>query len=160
MGTKAKLIIGAAALLLAFAAGRWAAPEKVRIETKVVEVENVHNETKTDIDKNRHTETTVTEIVRPDGTKEKTTRTTQDTQTTQKRDTASTKDTVTTAEETKEVTRGTAKVTISALAGAQIGSSTPLVYGASVSKPILGPITVGIFGLSNATFGASLGLTF
>lgn len=34
------------------------------------------------------------------------------------------------------------------------------IYGAHVSKEILGPITVGVFGLSNATVGLSVGLNF
>lgn len=33
-------------------------------------------------------------------------------------------------------------------------------YGASVSKQVLGPISVGLFGLTNGTVGASIGLSF
>ncbi len=34
------------------------------------------------------------------------------------------------------------------------------VYGVSVSKEFLGPITIGMFGLSNSTIGVSLGVSF
>lgn len=39
------------------------------------------------------------------------------------------------------------------------GSLKPL-YGISVSKELLGPITVGAFGLTNGTIGLSLGINF
>lgn len=34
------------------------------------------------------------------------------------------------------------------------------IYGASVSKEIIGPITIGAFGLTNGTVGVSVGLNF
>lgn len=62
---------------------------------------------------------------------------------------------ITTDTETKVKERS--KLAISALAGTDL--SKP-IYGAAVSKEVLGPITIGIFGLSNASFGASVGLNF
>jgi len=34
------------------------------------------------------------------------------------------------------------------------------VYGASVSKQVMGPVTAGVFGLSNGIIGLSIGLNF
>ncbi len=34
------------------------------------------------------------------------------------------------------------------------------VYGLSVSKEVLGPITVGVFGFTNTTVGVSVGISF
>lgn len=153
MTDRTKYIIVGVALLTAFAAGRWLAPEKVKIEKQIVTVEK-QVDTK---DKDDHKKTTITETTKPDGTKTKTTVITDDSQT---KDTTKT-DTATKETETKEITRGTSKVTLSALGGVHLGlGSQPVVYGGMISKPVLGPITIGIWGLSDATAGASIGLTF
>lgn len=157
MTFKYKISIAAVSLLGAFAAGRWAVPEKVRIETKVVEVERKQ----TDTDRDKHKATTVIETVRPDGTKTTVTQTTEDTKTDRKTVTVDDK----TSDTTKEVTRSTSKVTISGLMGVrldEIGKSTttPLVYGLSVSKSVFGPITIQAWGLSDLSVGVGLGFTF
>lgn len=160
MQTKAKIIISSVSLLAAFAFGRYSAPEKVKTETKTVEVEKKTEDTKTDVDKNRHKETKVVEVTRPDGSKEKTTEVTEDTNVFKKTDQSTTDNTTKSAEESKETTYAAAKVTISALAGANVSSLSVPVFGASVSKPILGPIAVGLFGFANGLAGFSIGLTF
>jgi hypothetical protein len=33
-----------------------------------------------------------------------------------------------------------------------------LVYGLAVTKPVLGPVTIGVWGLNNKTIGASVGI--
>lgn len=48
---------------------------------------------------------------------------------------------------------------VSALAGISIGQGIP-VYGVSITKQILGPLTVGGYGLNNGTIGVSLGINF
>jgi hypothetical protein len=135
------LMVGLA--IFSFSAGRWLAPEKVRTEIKVVEVIKQ--------DQKEHTKTIIHEVDRPDGTKEITTEIVVDTHTTT--------DTTVHSDQTTETTRGTSKVTVAALGGIRLSDPTPL-YGVSVSKPILGPITIGVWGLSNGTLGASVGLTF
>lgn len=160
MTVRAKVIIVSVSLLAAFAFGRWSSPEKVKTEIKTVEVEKKTEDTQIDSDKNRHKETKVVEITHPDGTKEKTTQTVEDSQSTKKTDQSVTDNTQKSTEEVKEITYATAKVTISALAGLNVSSLSLPVYGASVTKPILGPITVGLWGLSNSTIGGSIGLTF
>lgn len=54
------------------------------------------------------------------------------------------------------------KTNISALAGydfTHVRALTP-VYGVSVTREVLGPITVGAFGLTNGVVGISLGVSF
>ena len=149
MSNKLKLLACCLVVVAAFAAGRWAAPEKVRTETKIVEVEKKTSK------KDEHRETTTTDVVKPDGTHTSTTTVVEDNHE------GTTSDTSLTEVDKKEVTRGTSKVTISALAGIRpFDLTTPPVYGASITKPILGPLAVGAFFLTNGTVGASIGLTF
>lgn len=62
---------------------------------------------------------------------------------------------------TKTVTKPGPKVNVSALAGVDTTSSIlKPVYGISVSKEFIGPITVGAYGLTNGTVGLSLGVNF
>lgn len=114
-------------------------PEKVRVETKTVEVEKI-------IEKIVHKETKVTE--HPDGTKE--TVVVEDSNTIGR--TESTKNTY-----TKESISKGSKVNISILGGIKSDLNT-VVYGASVSKELIGPITIGAWGLTDKTFGISVGL--
>lgn len=141
------------AVLVAFASGRWLAPTKVETVTKTVEVDK--KSTDTDVSTHQNTTTVVTK--KPDGTVTTTTSVTNDTakdkQTVVELDKSSVTD--------KTVTRSSDKVTISALGGIDTrGGVNPMVYGGSVSKPILGPVAVGLWGLSNMTFGASIGISF
>jgi hypothetical protein len=150
MTGKQKVLASGVALATAFAVGRYTVPEKVKIETKVVEVEKIVKV------KDKRKERKVVTITRPDGTKEKTSHTVEDTKTDERKDVAKN-------EETKsETVRGASKVTISALGGVDFRrlGSEPFVVGASVTKPMVGPVTFGVFGLSNLTFGVSAGLTF
>lgn len=161
MTQKTKIILVSAALLTSFAAGRWLAPEKIRIEIKTVEVEKKIDQTQVDAERNRRRETTITEETRPDGTKTKTTHSTDEAETHKTVDKSTVDDVTKSTTEEKEVTRGTAKVTISALAGLKPTDLTaPPVYGLAITKPILGPITVGLWGLTSGTIGFSAGLTF
>lgn len=157
MENKTKIIIASVALLIAFAFGRYSAPEHVKIETKIVEIEKKVVDTDTLRDK--HREIVVKEVVRPDGTKEKVTTTVEDSNTSRK--TRTEEETSRTEEKLEEITRGS-KVTLAALVGAPLSLSSPAtpIYGGLIYKPILGPIGVGAWGFSNATFGASIGLSF
>ena len=156
MTTKQIIIIGAVTLVTAFAFGRWSAPTKTKIVTETVTVEKEVEKTKTD--KNEHKKITRTKITHPDGTSTTTTTVTDDTST--QTDASKTTDTSTDTKSTTEITRGNDKVTISALAAMNVTSPGIPIYGAAVTKPILGPITVGAFGFQNGLVGASVGLTF
>lgn len=149
---KALIVAGIAAV--AFASGRWLAPTKIKTEIKTVEVEKKTDNSKTKINR----DTTQVEITKPDGTKEITTKTHETTDTAD----SSTSQTLKSSDQTKEVAKDGSKVTLSILAGAPIRFSDIVqpIYGGIIMKPILGPITVGIWGLSNSTGGVSLGLSF
>lgn len=161
MTTKYKILLGLSALLTAFAAGRFTVPEKIKIETKTVEVEKKTDVTKTDTDRDRHRETTTTQVKRPDGTVETTTKLVEDDTTKRKTDSKQTQTDSITETASKEIVRGSSPVTISALGGIPLSfSSITPVFGAAVTKPLLGPIAIGLWGLSSREVGASLGLTF
>lgn len=159
MTRRTKIIIVLIGLGTAFAVGRYTVPEKVRIETKVVEVEKKSSVADIDLKRDKKKNTTITETKKPDGTITTVTTVTEDTKT-DKQDKTTTNDNITTnSDSVNSVVRGGSKVTISALGGLDFSSGKP-VFGACLSKPVLGPITIGVWGLSNASGGASVGLTF
>jgi len=49
---------------------------------------------------------------------------------------------------------------VSALVGTDPMNSFKPLYGFSVSKQFIGPVTIGLWGLTNSTVGISLGLNF
>ena len=164
---KQKLTVGVSALLVSFAAGRYTVPEKIKIETKTVEVEKKVEIVKKDVDKDAHKKIITVVKYSKTGKKESLT-------TTVEEDTKIASKTGVTdniqkdlSQSTLKITeKGDSKVTISALAGVNPFVSTTttpnnlFIYGASIYKPVLGPIGIGIFGLSNGSCGASVGVTF
>lgn len=157
MSRKLKVITAVLIVTVAFAFGRYSAPEKVKEVTKVEE----HKSEEKDKDKvvHRHKKTKTVTIQNPDGSKTTTTTTDDDfnkdtnSKTVVKDDKKSEID--------KEVTYSKSKLTLSALAAENIHAiSASPIYGGMVSKEVLGPITVGGFGLQNGIVGLSLGLTF
>jgi hypothetical protein len=166
------MIVAAVALVLAFAFGRWSAPEKIKIEKEVVTVETKSKETtsdekkKTDIDTNL--EKTVTEITHPDGSKEVVTHYTRNShasRSSEKEASSTEKETLAkTEKESKEVTKSSSKLIVSGLVGGNglsgLDALKAPVYGAHVQKTVLGPIMVGAWGLTDRTVGLSLGLIF
>lgn len=163
-----KIKIGVAVVYSAalVAVGRYTTPEKVKIETKTVTVEKVVYKDKEDDKEKKHEHTVVKEDKKPDGEVLTTTDTTYDDNKEDKKTDDTITNTSTTQDNIKEVTRGSAPVTISALGGVYINGITP-VYGLSVTKPILGPLTVGIWGITSTnpsvvgpSCGLSVGLTF
>ncbi len=156
---KTKIIIVTVGLATSFAFGRYSTPEKIKIETKIVEVEKKTDDKKIIDKEKKHVKTTVTEIDKPDGTKIITSVTTDDSTDDTKTTDIATDDTTKNTDITKEVTKGSNKVTVAALGGIDF-TNGHYVFGASVSRPLLGPVTFGLFGLSDLTFGISLGLQF
>lgn len=148
MLSKYQIIIGALALLVAFAVGRFLAPTKVKTEVKTVYVEKKTEDQKVQ----KHIQTVI--VQKPDGSKE--TKITED----DNSDTKTAESNQTVKQEDKEVIRGTGKTYIAALAGLSISNFGQPVYGASVARSVLGPITVGAWGLTNGTAGLSVGLSF
>jgi hypothetical protein len=161
MSPKSKIILVVITVVTAYAFGRFSAPEKVKIETKIVTVEKKVKDTDTTVDKNRHKKVVIVEETKPDGTKTKTTTITDDTTTKSDRKTKETDKIAQKEKTSKEVISSSAKLTVSAMAGVNLGlTNNPLVYGASVSKTILGPISLGAFYLTPSIVGATIGLSF
>jgi hypothetical protein len=59
----------------------------------------------------------------------------------------------------KEVIDNTRKTYVGAIAGLQLNDPTP-VFGLEINRQFIGPITLGVFGLTNKTFGVTMGLSF
>lgn len=131
----------------------------VKIETKTVTVEVEKKTTDEDTSRNKHQETTTVEVKKPDGTIEKTTKTTTDTETKKEEHTVDTTEKQSDTTTTKYI--GNNGFTASVLAGGDLSAlSSGWIFGGEVSRPVLGPVRVGAWGLSNKTAGVSLGLTF
>lgn len=149
-----------ATVVVSFCVGYWATPIKVKTEIKTVTITKEVEKKSTDDKKERHKKTTTTEVTHPDGTKETTTVVTDDTDSESKTNTVSKSETSSKTDITKESTRSSSSVTLSALGGMSFSNLGVPIYGGSLTKPVLGPITIGVWGLSNGTGGVSLGLTF
>ena len=133
-------------LLLTFAAGRYSA---LLVAKTVESSATVKQEEK---DKNLHINTTTTTVKAPDGTVK--TITTTDTTSVSK--TISQQESITMKEQVA-VKRNA--VNVSALIAYQYYQKKP-TYGVFVSKEVIGPITTGLFGLTNGTVGLSIGINF
>ncbi len=160
-----------AALVGAFAAGRFAAPTKVEIRTQVVEkivTRDVIKEVVKEV-KGKDTVQVVTRVITKEG---------------EVRERIVTREVVKTVKEavtdathegSEDRSISTSKVTltdaprlsVSLLAGVDfnpawqpIPRAGPLALGLSVNYRIAGPFTVGAFGLHTGVVGISLGMTF
>lgn len=144
MMDRQKVFVSSFALALAFATGRYT---NTKPSISLSEKTTVQRDTV----KNTQTHKTVVTTKAPDGTIK----------------TVATIDTNTEAENktqdvssTKLEQKSAPKLNVSALAGVETTKSFAPVYGLSVSKEILGPVIVGLFGMTNGTVGVSLGLEF
>lgn len=159
LSNRNKAIIVGVSLATAFVIGRYTVPEKVKIETKIVEVEKKSTDSDVGVKTDKHKKVTITKTTKPDGEKTVTITKTDDDSSDVNVNNKQTTQTTTDKDTLKEITAAGSKLTISALAGFDLGTMKP-TYGASFTKPILGPITIGGFILSNGSCGGSLGLTF
>jgi len=158
--TKTKIIITVVVIAGSFAAGRFTAPSKIVEETKTQVAETEKKDEKTNEQKHRDKKTVVVEVTKPDGTKERTITQTDITDTTKKSDTTDQAKINIDESTKKEVTFGNSKVSIMGLGVVNITNLSVPAYGVAISKPILGPLTVGVLGLSTGQVGVSVGLTF
>ena len=154
MTTRNKIIVFCVYSATLLATGAYLVPTKVKIEKKT-------DSKVTNTEKKKKRKITIVENKKPDGEVNKTTTITDDSDS---KDNSKSVDTAISdkqSDTSKEVTHEGSKVSISALAGINPfnGPQAP-VFGASLTKPVLGPITVGAWGLNNGTIGGSLGLTF
>jgi hypothetical protein len=149
MTTRNKYILAAVGLLAAFASGRYSV-QAPTVKTQVTQQAT----TDTQADKDTHRETTTITEKQPDGVVKTTTKVTEDI--VAKKDTESKIDTrIQQTVTPPEVNM----LNISLLAGIDFSRQVP-VYGASINKQLLSVFTIGAFGLSNGTIGASVGLNF
>lgn len=139
MTTKNILILSLILAALFFAMGRYSVSQ-TNTDKKTDEIK----------DTNTHKQETITEVKKPDGTVTTVTQINVTRETTDKKD--------------SEVITKVAlhpKLNISGLVAASVHSPLSLpLYGVSVNKEVLGPITMGLFGLTNGALGISIGMDF
>ena len=151
MLTKTEIVIISAGLVVAFAFGRYSA-EQISTKTASTQVTDTkQNQTISDKKK-----VTTTETKKPDGTSQTVTQVDEDVETT-----IATKTDETSKSTVSSVPAARSKTNISIL-GANDFSRGLLIptYGISVNREVLGPVTVGAFGLMNGTIGVSVGVNF
>lgn len=152
MDLKTKLIVSCIALSMAFAVGRYTAPAGSVTKT----VTDTASSDQKQIDRDTIKKIITTTTKKPDGEEQTTTETTISTNT----HVNDTKSSETHQEQTVTIEKKPV-LNVSLLAGVDV--IRPLsgpVYGASVSKEFIGPITLGVWGLTNSTVGVSVGLNF
>lgn len=136
------VITGVVLAAVSFAVGRYTAggPE---VKTTV--------KTAKEVEKDKNVKKTVTTVKLPDGTV-KIVEVTDTNVSTKTKESSSSK---------VEVKKAS-KLNISALIALDTSKRLVLqpIYGISVSKEVLGPITAGVFGLTNGTVGLSIGINF
>lgn len=140
---KSTLVAVTIVIIVAFALGRLSAPDVSTTSSQTTNTE-------------KHQDKDVHEVVEethlPDGTVK--VKKTIDSSTKTDVEKSSTKQTE------KIVAPTGSKVNVSGIiANDGFRSLTP-IYGVSVSKEIIGPITAGVFGLTNGIIGASVGINF
>jgi uncharacterized protein YchJ len=153
---------------IGYLSGKYTTPAKVvtKIEEKIVEKEVVKTKVDTSVREKKNREYIIVETTSPDGTIRRERRFIDKGETT----TDTSKVNVSTTERDTELKSSTETVNsknlwnVSALATMSHTDSDFLrgniSYGAHVQRQILGPISVGAFGLTNKTYGLSLGVSF
>jgi hypothetical protein len=178
-GNKKTFLVVLVALIIGVAFGRYATPERVRIEIEKVEVERVvevekrimvkEEVKKTSIKRNTQTE----KITKPDGTViEKTSESEEDVTFADNREKEGSEkgtDRTTTSSETKKTDTkyNTKKVSVSVMAGVKDADSSfekrysdYLMYGVHAAYRFAGPFSVGAFATTTNEFGLSIGMDF
>lgn len=139
--TRTKVLAVILLVVAAFATGRYTVKP---VEVVKHETEETTKKEETD------THTEIVETKQPDGSTKKVTTI----------DRSSRTDYATKKETETKTTNKVQKTNISALVSVNIRERNALIYGISVTREILGPVTVGVFGLTNGTVGASIGINF
>ncbi len=146
MNFKTKIIISITVILTAFAFGRYSVNQAPAVHT----IEDIKTDKDIDKDKVTHTVTVIT--TKSDGTSV----TTIDKKTQSK---SQEKDEISSHLDQIITSSKQSKINISFLGANDFSKSIPVpIYGLSVSKEFIGPITVGAFGLTNGVIGLSIGL--
>lgn len=151
MTNKVKVIICASSIAVAFATGRYSVSNPT-IKT----TEDIKSDTHEKQAEDTHTKTTIVTTKAPDGTVQQTETIDNSTST------HTTENTDTTAQIQQTVTpqkTGTLNLSVIVANDFSKGGLLP-VYGASITKEVLGPVTIGAWGLTSGVLGVSLGLNF
>lgn len=163
MENKYKIGLGVLALAVSFAAGRYTVPTSVKNSSETSVVDNKKEKKSENESSEKHTKTTIVDITNPDGSKTHTVTKTTDEDKNKKSTDVSSDNSATTKKESSEVTRSGSRLTVSALAGTKLTFSAQnieLDYGAMVSRDLIGPISIGLFGFKSGIAGVSVGLSF
>ena len=161
LNMKQKVIVAVVYTAVCIAGGRYLTPVQVKIETKTITVEAKTEDKTTNEEKNTHEKKVIVEADKPDGSKTITTTVEVVNNDTTVGTDKAVDDIKSDKEMTKTVTKESSKLHLSFLTGINvINPSQGLIYGGEVSKDILGPLSIGIFGLSSGTAGCSIGLSF
>lgn len=146
METKYKVILIVVSLVTAFAVGRYSAQKpSSKLQESVV--------TDTNQSKDQDTIKKTTIEKHPDGVETTTIVEETKTNTIRNTDQSLSLDKTVTAPKINTLN-------ISVLGGVDFSEAPKTVYGLSVTKDIIGPVSIGVFGLTNSTVGASIGLSF
>lgn len=137
MSTKTLIITGLVIAASSFLAGHYLATNGV---SKSITTEQ--EDTTKITDKNKK----VVEVIAPDGTRTITTE--------------ENSRTVLEKEKIKQVVLKRDTLNVSVLAGVDSLNSFKPIYGLSVSKQFVGPVTIGLFGFTDSRIGVSLGVNF
>jgi hypothetical protein len=127
-------------VVVSYSVGRYMSPEKIKTEIKTVEVEKVVTKTERKrIHITEDEEGMMDALIIIDSSTQENTHENSF------------------AEEKEVIIRDDYNVSI--MAGAGLPYTNP-VFGASIQKRFIGPVTLGVWGLSNKTGGVSIGLNF
>lgn len=160
LNMKQKVIAGVVVVIISFCAGRATVSETIKTDIKTTEQDKKQDVVATDTQTDKHKTTTVVESTKPTGEKQVTTTVVEDTTINHKTDTTQVDTSSNTSDSKKEVIKGATKTNISALAGLNINGGLTPAYGIAVTHEILGPLTIGAFGLSTGVGGLSVGISF
>lgn len=163
MRLRYKILIGLAALLSAFAVGRFITPTRVEEKEKIVYKDKIVEKKVyvKAVNKKDNKVTVITVTVKPDGTKTTETKIVDKDQTlideTGKTDIV--KDTTSTKETSKVVENKHDDWLLSLAVKSNFNKLVP-DYGATAQRRILGPFYLGVFAFTDSTFGGSIGISF
>jgi len=161
MSNKMKVAIVVVVISASYAFGRYTAPVKIKTETKIVEVEKKVESKKQDVSKDTHKTTTIVVERDPSGKTKETTIIDEKTDYDKKTNKDTVDEKLNSSDTKKEVEKEKGHTTIFAMTGVDMNNkSNGLAYGLGVNRTVFGPVTIGLWGLTNGIVGCSAGLEF
>ena len=148
MQVKYKVIISVVVLAVAFASGRYSVNSSPNTKTTEVVKTNTQEQT----DQNKHIVTVITKDCK---TGKEVTTITEDDVVREKEAQKTVTDLLQTVTQQQR-----SKFNVSALADVDLTSAFKPSYGISIEREVIGPITAGVYGLTNGVIGISIGVNF